>query len=77
MPIAKVQEKFRFFSVLFLHSTFNIGKKCVLTILRAINRKTINSECLVPQDMREDRVSQELTLMKCARVSNIVKPGFH
>ena len=55
MPIAKIQEKFRFFSVLFLHSIFNIEKNCVLTIFKAINYKTINSECLVPQDMREGR----------------------
>ena len=56
MPIAKVQEKFRVFQI-FLHSIFNIGNRCVLTILKTIDRKTINSECLVPQDMREGRVS--------------------
>ena len=57
MPIAKVQVKFTFFSILFLHSILNIEKKCVLPILKAINRETIKSECLVPQDMREGRVS--------------------
>ena len=40
MPIAKVQEKFRFFSVLFLHSIFNIEKKGVLTILKAQDGQT-------------------------------------
>ena len=56
MPIAKVQEKFRFSSILLSHSTFNIEKKCVLIILKAINRETIDSECLVPQDIRDGRV---------------------
>ena len=69
MPIAKVQEKFTFFSILFLHSIFNIEKKCVLTILKAINRKTINFECLVPQDI--------LNFMKCAHVSSIVTEANH
>ena len=57
LPIAKVEESSDVFSVLFLHSIFNIEKKCVLIIFKAINRETINSECLAPQDMREGRVS--------------------
>ena len=57
MPIAKVQEKFRFFFNSLFTQYFNIEKKCVLTILKAVNRKAINSECLVPQDMRYRRVS--------------------
>ena len=36
------------------------------------NHKTINFKCLVPQDMQEGRVSQQLTFMKCAHFSNIV-----
>ena len=68
MPIAKVQEKFKIFSIFFLRSIFSIEKKCVLTILKAINRKMVNSEYLVPQDMREGRVSWQLTFMKCAHV---------
>ena len=60
VPIAKVKEKFScfcFLLILFLHSIFNIEKKCVLTILKAINYKTFNAESLVPRDMREGRVS--------------------
>ena len=58
MPIATVKEKFGFFSLIFfLHSIFNIEKKCVLTILKAINHKTINSKRLVLQNMEESRVS--------------------
>ena len=47
MPIVKVKEKFNFFLIFFLHSIFNIKKKCVSTILKAIKRITMNSECLV------------------------------
>ena len=77
MPISKVQDKFRFLSILFLHSTFNIEKNCVSTILKTIHCKTINSECLVPQDIREGRVSQQLTFIKCAHVSSIVMEANH
>ena len=38
MPIAKVEEKFRFFSIIFLHSIFNIEKKCVSTVFKVIDR---------------------------------------
>ena len=57
MPITKVQEKLKYFSILFLHIIFNTKKKCLVTILKAINCKTTNLECLVPQDMREGRLS--------------------
>ena len=55
MSIAKVQIEFSFFQFSF-YAVFSILKINVLTILKAINYKTINSECLVPQDMREGRV---------------------
>ena len=48
MPIAKSYKKVQIFSVLVLHRTFNIEKKWVSTILKAINCKTISSERLVP-----------------------------
>ena len=49
----------------------------MLTILKAINRKTINSECLAHQDMQEGRVSWQFTSMKCAHVSSIVTEVNH
>ena len=49
----------------------------MLTILKAINREMINSECLVPQDLREGRVSWQLTFIKCAHVSSIVTEANH
>ena len=57
-PLQKLKNMFRVFSIFLLHSIFDIEKKCVLTILNAINRKIINCECLVPQDLRECRVSR-------------------
>ena len=42
-----------------------------------MNRKTIKTECLVPEDTRECRVHQQLTLMKCAHVSSIVTEANH
>ena len=77
MPIAKVKEKFRFCFFLFLHSIFSIEKKCVLTILKAINHKTINSKHLVAQDMREGRVSWQITFMKCSHILSIVTETNH
>ena len=52
-------------------------KKCVLTILKAINRETIKTEFSVPQDMRECRVHQEFTFMECAHVSSVVTETDH
>ena len=65
------------FSVYKYTQHFHIEKKCVLTILKAINRKMINSQCLVPQDMRKGRVSKQLTVMKCTRISSIVTEVNH
>ena len=57
-----------------------LKKLCVLTILKAMNSKMINMinfEYLVPQNMRECRVSWQLTATKCARVSSIVTEANH
>ena len=49
----------------------------MFTILKAITRKTIKTEGLVPQDMRECRVHHQLTFMKCVHVSSIVTEANH
>ena len=54
-----------FFSILFLRSIFNIEKKCVLTILKTINHKTINS------DMWEGRATYFHQM--CSRLEHLSK----
>ena len=63
-------EMFQFLFQFSFYVAFNIEKKCVFTILKAINR-------LVLQDMGQCRVHQQLTFMKCAHVSNIVTEANH
>ena len=65
------------FPIFLLHSIFNIEKKCVLTVLKAVDRKTIKTECLVSQDMRECRAYQQIAFMKRAHVSSIVIEANH
>ena len=77
MPVVKVKEKFRFFSILFLYCIFNTERKCVLTVFKAVNPKTINYECLAPQDMREGRVLSVTYFHKMCRLSSIVTEVNH
>ena len=78
MPIEKVQEKFRFFSILFLLSIFNIEKKCVLTILKVIDHKTIiTSNVWSLKTCEKERFLSNFTFMKYAHVSSIVTEANH
>ena len=56
---------------------FHVEKKCVLTLIKAINHKTINSKRLVRQDMPEGKVSKQLASMKCVHISGTVTEANH
>ena len=74
MPIEKVNEDFRSSSVLFLHSIFNIEKKCVLTILKTINLKTVNSEI---RSLKTCEKTGFLSNLLPAHISSIVTEANH
>ena len=74
MAIAKGTEKLRFFLQFSFYTEFPILKR---NVCLAINRETIKTKCLVPQDMQECRVHQQLTFMKWTHVLSIVTEANH